>query len=286
MPYSNFTTAISGLIEEVSCRIPPDVVAALERARKSERRGSTAYVQLGNILENIRIAASERRPVCQDTGMLTFIVEAPPRADRRMMRRAIESAVASATRQGFLRPNAVCPLTGRNTGNNIGTSFPAISWSTSRNDGKALVYLMMKGGGSENVGRQYALPCMELGAERSMEGVRKCVVDAVIKAQGLGCPPGIISVCVGGDRAAGFAEAKKNFLRKIGERCKDRKAADLEKRLLEDINRLGIGPAGLGGKTTALDVFVSLLSRHPACFFVTVSYMCWACRRGSAAIAL
>ena len=132
----------------------------------------------------------------------------------------------------------------------------------------------MKGGGSENMSRQYSLPDASLGAGRDMEGVRACVLDAVAKAQGYGCAPGILGVCVGGDRATGFAVAKEQLLRSL-----DEKPTEFESRLLADANSLGTGPMGLGGRTTLLGVKLAFRPRLPASYFVTVAYMCWACRR-------
>ena len=171
------------------------------------------------------------------------------------------------------------------------------------------VTLILKGGGSENMSRQYSLPDASLGAGRDLEGVRKCVLDAVQKIQGYGCAPGILGVCSGGDRATGYEVAKEQLLRpldedrsnvrlfecSIDEPCAKNQAhtcnqtlsdnqticqlRSLERRLLKEANSLGIGPMGLGGKTTLLGVKVAARPRVPASFFVTVAYMCWACRR-------
>jgi fumarate hydratase class I len=142
----------------------------------------------------------------------------------------------------------------------------------------------MKGGGSENMSRQYSLPDGELGAGRDLEGVRKCVLDAVVKAQGYGCAPGILGVCVGGDRATGYETAKEQLLRPLGDASADKTLAAFEKKLLKEANALGIGPMGLGGRTTLLGVKIAARPRVPASFFVTIAYMCWACRRRSTVI--
>ena len=141
--------------------------------------------------------------------------------------------------------------------------------------------LILKGGGSENMSRQYSLPDAALGAGRDLEGVRKCILDAVQKIQGYGCAPGILGVCIGGDRATGFEVAKEQLLRPLDEVAGLRgcEVARLERRLLREANELGIGPMGLGGKTTLLGVKIAARPRVPASFFVTVAYMCWACRR-------
>jgi fumarate hydratase class I len=137
----------------------------------------------------------------------------------------------------------------------------------------------MKGGGSENMSRQYSLPDSSIGAGRDLEGVRRCILDAVQKAQGYGCAPGILGVCIGGDRACGFEEAKHQLLRKLDDVNRAPELARLEKRILKEANSLGIGPMGLGGKTTLLGVKIGSRPRVPASFFVTVAYLCWAARR-------
>ena len=142
------------------------------------------------------------------------------------------------------------------------------------------VRLLMKGGGSENVGRQYSLPDAELGAGRDLDGVRRCVLDAVYRAQGNGCAPGILGVCIGGDCATGFEVAKAQLLRSLDDHAENAEIAALEARLLDEINTLGIGPMGMGGTPTALGVKIGTASRVPASYFVTVAYMCWCCRRG------
>ena len=148
-------------------------------------------------------------------------------------------------------------------------------------DAGRTVTLIMKGGGSENMSRQYSLPDAELGAGRDLEGVRRCILDAVFKAQGYGCAPGILGVCIGGDRATAYEAAKEQLLRPLDDVSPDERLAKLERRLLREANSLGIGPMGLGGKTTLLGVKIAARARLPASFFVTVAYMCWACRRKS-----
>ena len=138
---------------------------------------------------------------------------------------------------------------------------------------------MLKGGGSENVGAQYKLPHPPLKAGRDLAGVRKVIIDAVTNAQGLGCAPGIIGVGIGGGRDTSFALSKEQFFRKLGQRSPDKNLAELEDKLLSELNKLEIGPMGFGGKTTVLDVFIASQDRHPATFFVSVSYTCWAFRR-------
>jgi fumarate hydratase class I len=142
----------------------------------------------------------------------------------------------------------------------------------------------MKGGGSENMSRQYSLPDSTLGAGRDLKGVEKCILDAVVKTQGYGCAPGILGVCIGGDRATGYEIAKEQLLRNLGDSSKDSCLAKMEKAILKKANSLGIGPMGLGGKTTLLGVKIASRPRVPASFFVTIAYMCWAARRRTVVI--
>jgi fumarate hydratase class I len=146
------------------------------------------------------------------------------------------------------------------------------------------IRLLQKGGGCENCSAQYKLPDSALGAGRDLKGVRKVIIDAVLKAQGQGCAPGIIGAAIGGDRAACAKMAKEQLFRKYGERSKDATLAELEKTLLEDVNSLGIGPMGFGGQTTALEVFIDALHRHPATYYVSIAYDCWAYRNGTMTI--
>lgn len=268
------------LIRRAATAMPPDVLAALEAARDREAEGSVARETLGVLLENSRLAAETSRPVCQDTGMPLFEVAAPRGASIGAIERAAAKAVEIATAKGFLRPNSVDTLTGKNTGNAPGRGMPIVHvHERSRAGLKA--ELILKGGGCENVGSQYSLPNSELGADRDLEGVKRVVLDAVFQAQGKGCSPGILGVCMGGDRASGMAEAKSQLFRKIGDRHPDPALAAAEEELLEKGNLLGVGPMGFGGATTLLGVKMSHLARLPASYFVSVSYMCWATRRAS-----
>ncbi|MFH1276974.1 MAG: fumarate hydratase [Candidatus Eisenbacteria bacterium] len=266
------------LIRSASTDLPADVEGALRRAKDREPEGSTPANTFGAILDNVRMARENGTPICQDTGSLVFYVHHPVGTDTIRFREAIEKAAERATKEILLRPNAVDPVTGKNTGTNIGVNAPYVSFKPWRKD-EIEVRLMLKGGGSENVGTQYKLPDGGLGAGRDLEGVRKCVLDAIFKAQGMGCAPGIAGVGIGGDRATSFLLSKEQFFRELGSRNPDPELDALEKRLHRELNELGIGPMGFGGKTTVLGAFVGKQHRHPATFYVAVSYMCWACRR-------
>ena len=266
------------LVVKTSIDLPHDVEAALERALTLSENGSGEASALRTMLSNAAMAREKRMPICQDTGTLMFVVEASSTLKRNVFQKAAEWAVAEATRLGVLRQNCVNSLTGKNTGNNLGIGSPVVHWHET--DGAvSRVTLMLKGGGSENMGIQYSLPDSTLGAGRNLEGVRRCVLDAVHRAQGQGCAPGILGVCIGGDRATGYVESKLQLLRKIGERSPEPELAELEERLLKEANSLGIGAMGFGGRTTLLDVFIGWRCRLPASYFVSISYMCWCCRR-------
>ncbi len=263
---------ITELIRETSSSLSPDVEAALSRALRREAKGSSAQVVLKTILDNVALARRQGTPMCQDTGTLTFFVDEKLR--RRVTPRVISAAVAAATAKGYLRKNCLDAVSGASYDDNCAGGAPVIHYG--EHEG---VTLLMKGGGSENMSRQYSLPDATLGAGRDLKGVRACILDAVQKAQGYGCAPGILGVCIGGDRATGFATAKEQLLRDLGDKSESAALAKLEAKLLKEANSLGVGPMGLGGKTTLLGLKIAARPRVPASFFVTVAYMCWAARR-------
>jgi fumarate hydratase class I len=267
------------LIRLTSTDLPPDIEAALRRARSQEKPGSAAVGALDSILENVALARKKSSPICQDTGTPLFYVRHPAGWSTRQLRDQIRQSIAVATKKAYLRPNAVDSISGKNSGNNLGDeAFPTIHFEETDGD-ELTVELILKGGGCENVGAQYSLPDDRLDAGRDLEGVRRVVLDAVHRAQGQGCAPGILGIAIGGDRGSSFAASKEVLLRPLDDRHPQAELAELEARLLQQGNQLGIGPMGFGGETTLLGVKVSDLHRLPACFFVSVSYMCWAYRR-------
>ena len=286
---------IAALVRETSSSLPEDVLKALKAALRKEEKGSSAAVVLKTVLDNCAIAKKRGTPLCQDTGTLTFFVD--ERLRRKVTPEVIKRAVAVATERGWLRKNTIDSVSGKSYDDNVCEGAPVVHYvEGKKEEGKGKkcgVSLVMKGGGSENMSRQYSLPDTSIGAGRDLEGVRRCVLDAVQKIQGYGCAPGILGVCIGGDRATGFEIAKEQLLRPLGANEElfdkdgqteivnpnNRTIEQLEKRLLREANALGIGPMGLGGKTTLLGVKVAARPRVPASFFVTIAYMCWACRR-------
>lgn len=276
----DFREAVFELVRLAACELPADVEKALREAQAAEEPGSTAELTLSLFLKNIAMAKERQAPVCQDTGLPIFFINHPEGVSRRLITRVCQDAVAWATTKQYLRHNAVDSVTGKNSGNNIGEGFPAV-YFTEWDDPAVEMALILKGGGSENVSCQYSIPYAPLDAGRDIEGVRRVVIDAVRRAEGKGCPPGILGVCIGGDRGGGYAESKHQLLRRIEDVNPDPLLAELEGRILADANRLGIGPLGLGGKTTLLGVKIGKLHRVPASYFVTISYMCWENRRRS-----
>lgn len=264
------------LIRSASCDLSPDVEQAL--CDVSEEKGSRAASTLARIQENTALARKESLPICQDTGTLTFFFQLPDGTKVLPIKAAAEIAVREATDHGWLRNNTIETLSGQSIDDNVTGGAPVLHfefWDKPFGE----VVLLMKGGGSENMSRQYSLPDAVLGAGRDLQGVRRCVLDAAIQAQGQGCAPGILGVCVGGDRAEGFAAAKLQLLRPVGDESSDATLAKLERTLVPEINSLGIGPMGTGGHTTVLSVQMTVLPRVPASYFVTVAYLCWAARR-------
>ncbi len=241
---------------------------------RREPRGSSARLVLETILQNVKLARNAGTPVCQDTGTLTFFVSENLR--RTVTPERIAGAVKVATEKGWLRHNTIDSVTGKSIDTNVCPGAPVVHYTR---DSESKVRLIMKGGGSENMSMQFSLPDATLGAGRDLEGVRRAVLAAVHHAQGYGCAPGILGVCIGGDRACGFEEAKRQLLRNLADVNPDPALAKLERRILKEANSLGIGPMGLGGKTTLLAVKIGSRPRVPASFFVTVAYLCWAARR-------
>ncbi len=267
------------LYKKVATSLPPDIEEALRAAFMREDEGSAAATSLSIMIENVRISRETLRPICQDTGVPVFFVKVPMGLSHVELRETIRDATRIATAKVPLRPNAVDVITERNSGDNTGLGFPLIYLEET--GGTTLtIDLLMKGGGSENVGQLYKLPAEDLQAQRDLEGVRKCVLDAIQKAQGRGCPPYIIGVGIGAAKDQVTRLAKDQLMRRLTDSNKVDALARLEGMLLEDINGLGIGPQGLGGRTTALGVKIGVNHRHPASYFVDVSVSCWANRRG------
>lgn len=279
-----FFDSLVEVIRKTSTELPDDVVRAIDAGKAVESEGTSAKYAMGIITDNIGIAKKKSQPLCQDTGSVLFFIHYPAKGtDYDAMTKLIRKAVATATKKGYLRQNSVDSITGKNDGTNLGPGAPTIHaepWKKDFFD----IRLVLKGGGCENVGAQYSLPDSRVGAGRDLLGVKKCILDAVQQAQGKGCGPGVLGVTIGGDRATGYLNSKEQLLRKMDDKNPDPALAKLEAEVVEEANRLGIGPMGFGGKTTLLGTKVSALNRVPASYFVSVSYMCWAYRRQGAKI--
>ena len=278
-----WTEHFVNVIARASSQLPPDVVDALRRGRDAEAPDSLAQKALDSVLRNIEVAKGELQPICQDTGTPLVWIHHPVGMSTRMLTSAFEEAVRRATAKQVLRPNAVDTLTDRNTGNGSAPGIPTVHCEEWDSD-DVEVHLMLKGGGCENVGAQYTLPNPKLKADRDLEGVRRCILDAIQQAQGKGCAPGIIGACFGGDRGSGFLESKRQLLRPLPDRNPVAELDAMEQEIFDKANQLGIRPMGFGGMTTVLGVKVGYLGRLPASYFVSVSYMCWANRRAGARI--
>ena len=276
-----FFDSMLDLIIRTSTDLPPDVRAAMKSAMGAEPAGTQSAQALAIIAENIDMAADGEGAICQDTGMPTFEIKTPAGANQGWMAQQIREAIAEATRRGKLRPNSVDSITGKNSGNNLGPGTPVIHFEQWDRD-DIEVRLLLKGGGCENCNAQYSLPAdlAHLGrADRDLEGVRKCILHAVWQAQGKGCSPGAVGVCIGGDRANGYHHAKLQLFRSLDDVNPDARLAGLEAKIMGTINDLSVGTMGFGGHTTLIGCKIGALNRLPACYFVSVAYDCWAFRR-------
>ena len=273
--------SLTKLITETATNLPPDVRAAMGVALEQETRPSQSSLALNVIASNIDMAHDDEGPICQDTGMPTFFVKTPVGFNQLKFRKDIHEAIAEATKRGKLRPNSVDPLTGVSASDNLGPGTPIIHFAQWEQD-DVEVKLLLKGGGCENKNIQYSVPCTldHLGrADRNLEGVHKCILHAVWQAQGQGCAPGAIGVCIGSDRTGGYEYAKLELLRPLDDINPDPLLAKLEQEIMDEANQLGIGTMGFGGKVSLIGCKITKANRLPASYFVSVAYDCWAFRR-------
>ncbi len=276
-----FEESVYQLIVETSTNLPADVRRAVKKAREAEDQATRAGIALSTIAQNIEMAECNVSPICQDTGMPTFIVHTPVGTNQIVMKQQIKHAIQRATKNGKLRPNSVNSLTGANSGDNIGPGVPVIHFEQWERD-EIDVRLILKGGGCENKNIQYSLPTELEGlgkAGRDLDGIRKCIMHAVYQAQGQGCSAGFIGVGIGGDRTTGYELAKQQLFRHVDDVNEIEDLAKLEDYILENANKLGIGTMGFGGQVSLLGCKIGVMDRLPASFFVSVAYNCWAYRR-------
>jgi len=266
------------ILKQAVIYLPEDVKQALKKAY-AEETSETGKTQLKAILDNIELAEKYQAPVCQDTGTIIFYIKAGAKAKNLdKIEEALIDATRKATKEVPLRPNAVDPFTQKNSGDNTGRLIPYVNWEIVPGDGLELT-VMTKGGGSENV----CVTGMLVPGE-GINGLKKFVVDAVIKAGAKPCPPNILGVAIGGGADISMKLAKKSLLKPLNESNSNPEIAKLEREIFEAANMTGIGPMGLGGKTTVLGVHVDYAFRHPASFPAAVAFNCWAARRASARI--
>ena len=266
------------LLKLATTELPQDVKKALQKAYRGED-SETGKKQLEAMLTNIELAEKAGTPICQDTGTIIFYVKAGARTKSLdKIEDALRKATKRATEDVPLRPNAIDSFTQKNTGNNTGRFIPFIHWEIMSGDSIEITALP-KGGGSENA----SALCM-LEPSEGVKGLKRFVIDTIIRAGGKPCPPTIVGVGVGGGADIAMKLAKAALLKPIGELNSDPNIAEVERELYEAANMTGIGPMGLGGKFTVLDVKIEWAHRHPASYPVAVVFQCWAARRASARI--
>jgi tartrate/fumarate subfamily iron-sulfur-dependent hydro-lyase alpha chain len=259
--------------------LPPDVLAALRRARAAESAHTAQYF-LDVILENHAVAERDVNLVCQDTGTVVYWVElgedGPLKARR--VREAIKAGTERATLEHPLRPNAVHPVTRANTFTNTGAELPVVHFDHVPGDALKL-HCLPKGSGCENCSYLKMLVPAD-----GVKGVKRFILECVIESGGRPCPPNILGVGLGGTFDQCAVLAKKAVFRPIGTRNTDPVIAELEAELLAAANELGIGPMGLGGDTTLLAVHIEWAHTHITQNPVAVNTQCWAARQMSALV--
>ncbi len=271
MNEKELSDAIAELIKIASTELPADVVNALRKARENEVE--PARTQLSAILKNIELADNEKKPICQDTGTQTFFVKVG--ADFPyigLIKKSIEEGVKKATEEIPLRGNAIDIISGKTSGN-VGMHIPYIHWEICEGN-ECEIIAFPKGGGSENMSALKMLKPSE-----GMKGVKKFILEQVVRAGGNPCPPTVVGVGIGGGADIAMEIAKRSLLRPVGKRSEIKEIAEIEEELIDAINSTGIGPMGLGGNTTVLDVHIEVAARHPASLPVGVVVQCWADRK-------
>ena len=272
MGFNDIEQGIVELIRKAETELPDDVIQGLKNAYDIEE--GVAKTQIDAILKTIDLAKKTKRPMCQDTGIQTFFVTIGidfPQINK--LRDIIINGVKRATKEIPLRPNTVDPFTGVNHKDNTGDYVPYITWDFT-NGSEVNITVLPKGGGSENMSK---LGMLKPGV--GLEGVKDFVVAEMINSAGNPCPPTVVGIGIGGGADLALKLGKKALLRPVGVRNKDKKIAEMEKEIIQRINASGIGPMGLGGKTTVLDVHIEKAHRHPASLPVGIAVQCWADRR-------
>jgi fumarate hydratase subunit alpha len=271
IPAKKISQAVKNLCLRANYELPPDVLAALKIAQKKETSPRGRDI-LNQLIENARIARIKKIPLCQDTGVAIVFVEMghDVQVTGGSLIAAVHAGVAQGYKEGYLRKSIVHHPTKRQ---NTGTNTPAHIHIDHVPGNKIKITFMAKGGGAENCSQiKMFKPTAQL------EKIQDFVVDVVKQAGASACPPVMVGIGIGGTFDKAPLLAKKALLRKIGSTNKDKIAAKMEKELLAKINQTGIGPSGLGGKTTALAVFVEIAPCHIASLPVAVNMECHAHR--------
>ena len=255
------------------CDLPQDVLTALTVARAAEAPESAAHSVLSQLIENQELARSCQRPICQDTGVAVVFADL---GEELFIEGSLEQAVNEGVRlaytKGYLRKSVLDPITRKNTLDNT----PAVLHIRFVPGDKLLLTIVPKGFGSENMSR-----LVMLSPSAGLPGILDTIVSTAVSAGASACPPVVVGVGIGGTMETAALLAKRQLLRTLGEPAERRDLAAIEKEALDRINQTGIGPMGLGGKTTALAVHVGALPTHIAGLPVAVNLQCHACRHAS-----
>ncbi|MBI0584619.1 MAG: fumarate hydratase [Methanomassiliicoccus sp.] len=266
--------AVVNMLREAVTTLPADVERALRDAEREET-SAIARTQLRTVLHNLEEAGRRSLPLCQDTGVPVFFVTG---AMFPGLEEGIRRGVARATAEIPLRPNAVHPLTRKNPGTNVGAGSPRIVYRPT-GELDTLITVMPKGAGSENMSALAMLT-----PSQGLRGAKAFVLDTVVRAGGRPCPPTIVGVGIGGTADHAAELAKEALLRPLDVDNPDRDLDALERELKDALNRTGVGPMGLGGRTTVLGVRCAMAYCHTASLPVAVNMQCWAARRASVRI--
>jgi len=270
------TEAVASLISAAAIYLPPDVKKSLKEAQQNES-SELAKKVFGSMLKNLEVAEAEGKPSCQDTGTVIFYVKVGDRFPYLgRLEEILRNATVKATAEVPLRPNSVNIFTGKNTGNNAADRIPWIEWEIAPGSDCAEITVVLKGGGSEAPSLAKVIPPAE-----GMKGVYKMVLDDIFEQGPKPCPPVVVGIGLGPTADIAMKLAKRSLLADIGQRNPDPELAKIEVSLLQAINKLGWGPHGVGGATTALDVHIDAVNRHPASFAVGVAAVCWEDRKSA-----
>ena len=264
-------------IEKTVTTLPKNTIEAIEEAKLREKDGAKS--QINNMLKSIDISENKKVPICQDTGTPTFFVLIGSNFGELNkigeIKTRIKKSVKRATKEVPLRPNSVHPLTDKNTGNNIGVNIPYIHWRVVEGNDIKIKFLP-KGGGSENMSQLYML-----NPSKGIKEVKKTILERIASMGGKPCPPTVVGVGLGGGSDIAMSLAKESLLRPVGVKHEESEIRKLEEELKKKANELGVGPMGIGGETTVLDVKIEYANRHPASFPLGIVIQCWCNRRGA-----